>query len=581
MRIVSHRWSVVLGVALMLAVAQPALAQINVAVETFVEADGVHSGGIIKAALRVSLPKGYHVNSNVPLDEFLIPTKVSFEFPDGIALRELVFPEAMMLEQGDAANPLAVFEEKFAIGIAFDVADSAAIGDHVIQGTLNYQACDASVCYMPAKKNIELAISIVEAGQTITRQHANIFDPISFSGEKTGEPTLVEPVTPVHSTATEGDVLALLEEFTILRTFEGFLSEDDFLAEVDAAESGEPDKNMLDDYGPVAIVAIVLFFGLGLNLTPCVLPMMPINLAIIGAGAQGGSRARGFALGGAYGLAMALVYGVLGLIVILTAGTFGTLNSAWWFNAGIAALFVVLALGMFDVIAIDFSKLQSKFNLGSKGKGTFLLAFGMGAVAALLAGACVAPIVIGVVVHSSTLYAQGVTAALLLPFLLGLGMALPWPFAGGGLSFLPKPGAWMVRVKQAFGVFILIFAAYYGQLGYSLFVNSSVTSGTIAQNQEKAHKEGWFASMTEGLETAKANDQLVFVDMWAIWCKNCTEMDKKTFNKPEVIARLDPYAKIEFQAEDLNASPNKEILKRFGGVGLPTYAILRPKAATE
>src|SRR5205823_202876 len=83
-----------------------------------------------------------------------------------------------------------------------------------------------------------------------------------------------------------------------------------------------------------------------LNLTPCVLPMIPINLAIIGAGAHAGSRGRGFLLGAAYGAAMALVYGALGVIVILTAGTFGTINSSPWFNLAIAVIFVVLGLAM-------------------------------------------------------------------------------------------------------------------------------------------------------------------------------------------------------------------------------------------
>ena len=79
----------------------------------------------------------------------------------------------------------------------------------------------------------------------------------------------------------------------------------------------------------------------------------------------------------------------------------------------------------------------------------------MGAVAALLAGACVAPVVIQVVLFSSNLYATGTPLALALPFFLGIGMAIPWPIAGAGIAALPKPGAWMVRVKQAFGVFIL------------------------------------------------------------------------------------------------------------------------------
>ena len=161
-------------------------------------------------------------------------------------------------------------------------------------------------------------------------------------------------------------------------------------------------------------------------------------MAIIGAGAQAGSRARGFALGGTYGLAMALVYGVLGLIVTLTAATFGEINSSALFNLAIAALFVVLALAMFDVIAIDFTKYQGKVDATRMAKrGTFALAFFMGAVSALLAGACVAPVVIQVVVYAGDQYARGSTIALALPFCLGLGMALPWPFARAAFAATP------------------------------------------------------------------------------------------------------------------------------------------------
>src|SRR5262245_65739152 len=103
--------------------------------------------------------------------------------------------------------------------------------------------------------------------------------------------------------------------------------------------------------------------------------MIPINLAIIGAGVQAGSRSRGFLLGGAYGAAMAFVYGVLGLIVVLTASTFGTINASPWFNLGIAVLFVVLALAMFDVLVIDFSRFSNNVRVGEPGRGSFLVAF--------------------------------------------------------------------------------------------------------------------------------------------------------------------------------------------------------------
>ena len=110
----------------------------------------------------------------------------------------------------------------------------------------------------------------------------------------------------------------------------------------------------------------------------------------------------------------------------------------------------------------------------------------MGAVAALLAGACVAPVVIQVVLFSSNLYATGTKVALALPFCLGLGMAIPWPIAGAGLAALPKPGMWMVRVKQAFGVFIMATAVYYGYEAYSIFANRWVDPAAVSSSVEGA-----------------------------------------------------------------------------------------------
>jgi thiol:disulfide interchange protein len=306
--------------------------------------------------------------------------------------------------------------------------------------------------------------------------------------------------------------------------------------------------------------------------------MIPINLAIIGAGSQAGSRGRGFLLGGAYGAAMALVYGILGLIVILTAGTFGTVNASPWFNLGIAVLFVALALAMFDVITIDFSRFSSGLRFGDAGRGTFVLAFVMGAVAALLAGACVAPVVIQVVLFSSNMYANGKTLALALPFLLGVGMAVPWPIAGAGLAALPKPGAWMVRVKQVFGVMILATALYYGYEAYGLFANRWVDASEVASSVDEKVKAGWHSSLAEGLAIATRENKPVLIDMWATWCKNCLTMDKTTLENQEVVSALDGYVKIKFRAEDLDQQPAKAMMQRFDAVGLPAYAILRPKS---
>ena len=241
-------------------------------------------------------------------------------------------------------------------------------------------------------------------------------------------------------------------------------------------------------------------------------------------------------------------------------------------------MFVVLGLAMFDVILIDFSRFASGFRAGDESRGTVLLAFTMGGVAALLAGACVAPVVIQVVLFSSNLYATGTTIALALPFCLGIGMAVPWPIAGAGLAALPKPGAWMVRVKQALGVVILVTAAYYGYLGYELLSNRWVDATEVTSSVEEKVKEGWSRSLADGLAAAEREHKPVLIDMWATWCKNCLTMDKTTLQNADVKAALAGYVKIKFQAEEPDTSPAKDLMRRFDAVGLPAYVILRPKA---
>jgi thiol:disulfide interchange protein len=371
--------------------------------------------------------------------------------------------------------------------------------------------------------------------------------------------------------------LTAIHEFNIVGTRAGYLDSATFVKFLSDAQAGVQERGLFEGRGPMAILLIVFVGGLALNLTPCVLPMIPINLAIIGAGSQAGSRRRGFLLGSVYGMGMALAYGALGVVVMLTARSFGTLNSSPWFNAGIAVLFVVLALAMFDVVNIDFSRVGSRVRLGEPGRGSFVVSFVMGAVAALLAGACVAPVLIQVVLFASNLYASGTTSALALPFLLGLGMALPWPIAGAGIAALPKPGAWMVRIKQAFGVVILATAAYYAWEAYGIFRYQRLDQAQVASGGKTA--EGWHTSLVEGLEVAKREGKPVIIDMWATWCKSCTVMDNTTFKDPEVIRAMEPFVKVRFQAEDPEAEPAHSVMWRFDAIGLPTYVILQPKTA--
>jgi len=551
----------------------------SAAVTALTERARAHGGDTLRVALEVSLPEGLHTQSDKPRDPLLIPTSLTIDAPAGVTVEELVFPPSTDLQQAGQDQPLAVFEREFLIGVQLKIAPAVPVGMLTVPAHLRYQACDAKVCYPPSTADANWTIAILPASRvTGLADSVNeaAFRSIAFGhGKKPGATPDAVPGTRSGAAAGGGDGVAKLDAFTVLGTTVGYLNADEFLRFIHNAENGVKERGMFEGRGPLAILLLVLIGGLALNLTPCVLPMIPINLAIIGAGAQASSRGRGFMLGSAYGGAMALVYGVLGLIVILTAGTFGTINSSPWFNLGIAVLFVVLGLAMFDLLLIDFSKYSAGLG-GSSGRGTFALAFSMGAVAALLAGACVAPVVIQVVLFSSNLYATGTRLALALPFCLGIGMAIPWPIAGAGLAALPKPGMWMVRVKQTFGVFILATAAYYGYEAYSIFSNRWVDPAAVTSSVQAQLKAGWHASLAEGLDTARREQKPVLIDMWATWCKNCLTMDKTTLENGDVRAALSPYVRIKFQAEDPEKQPAKAVMQKLNAAGLPTYVILRP-----
>lgn len=356
-----------------------------------------------------------------------------------------------------------------------------------------------------------------------------------------------------------------LKRFTVFSTASGYLPAEEFVRFLKGDTRGSSD--FLEGKSLWLVIFIVVFGGLMLNLTPCVLPLIPINLAIIGAGFESKSRKGGFIRGLVYGAGMATAYGVTGIVAVVSGARFGNLNSMSWFNFGVAALFIVFALAMFDIFHIDFSKFGAKINPSATGKGKIVTAFLLGIVAALLAGACIAPVVLAVLLHSARIYSEGSVAGLLLPFLLGIGMALPWPFAGAGLGVIPRPGRWMSWVKYVFGAMIMLFALYYAYIGFSLLPFEGKWS--VAAEIEK---------LESGLDESSKSGKKVLIDFWASWCKNCAQMEIGTMRSPEVEAELKNFVVIKFKAEKPSDPQIKQILDHFNVAGFPSYVILEPGA---
>lgn len=432
--------------------------------------------------------------------------------------------------------------------------------------TLEYQGCDAAQCYMPQS----LALTItpegrVENAKGETEGWKDGGMEAAASGDRTAQttqlPNLQNPKPPREAAARP------------FRSAAGYFAPREFVAFLkgEQREVGPLEVTFFSNprawvaaHGVWLLVLMVFVGGLALNLTPCVLPMMPINLAIIGAGAAGGSRLRGALRGGAYGLGIALAYGVLALIPVLTGAAFGAVQSAWWFNAAIAVVFVALALALFDVFLIDFARFSGQ---GSGRQGA-VAAFVAGAVSAVLAGACVAPVLISVLLLTSAYVAEGAWWALCLPFVLGLGMAAPWPVAGAGLSFLPRPGAWMVWVKKGFGVVVLLFAAHYGWVAAKgLLPTAEGLDGADLPALERA------------IDAALAQGRPVLLDFWGTACKACEEMERDTFPHPDVRREMGRFTLLKVRM-DLSDRAIRPTQARFAIKGLPTYVILEPTKGT-
>ncbi len=425
--------------------------------------------------------------------------------------------------------------------------------------TLGYQGCDASMCHMPQ----ELTLSITADGKVV---EGTLPAPVA-AAQESAVASVPEPV------AAPSESVSVEPQSNVERSKAGFIPPEEFVAFLRGEQPEETEVSFLDDpqawvaaNGVWLLILVVFVGGLLLNLTPCVLPMIPINLAIIGAGAAGGSRLRGALRGGAYGLGIALAYGILALIPALTGTAFGAIQSAWWFNAAIAIVFILLALALFDVFMIDFTRFAGP---GSGKKGT-IAAFVAGAVSAVLAGACVAPVLLAVLLLTADGVATGAWWMLCLPFVLGLGMAAPWPIAGAGLSFLPKPGAWMTWVKKIFGVVVLLFAAYYGWVAYRFFAPAEAPANEAGiVNLDGADLPAIEAAVAE----ARAQGKPVFIDFWGTACKACDEMERDTFPDPAVQAELKRFAFLKVRM-DLSDSAIRPTQERFGIKGLPTYVVI-------
>ena len=412
------------------------------------------------------------------------------------------------------------------------------------------------------------------------------------------------------------------------------------------------------------LLSLATFFGYGLllSLTPCIFPMIPILSSIIvskqASGSKNGavnlsavdensvkfdsgnphakkdksSRATsGFFLSLIYVFAMACAYAVAGV----AASVFGSgVQSALQTPAvliGFSLVFVALALSMFGLYELQMPlAMQNALSKKAQSKGGIIGVFAMGFLSALIASPCVAAPLAGALLY----IAQSGNALFggLALFTMGLGMGVPLLLIGASSGkILPRPGAWMDKIKTLFGFIMLIMAVWlsarvlgamaelllYGVIGvfasvffgafdttnsehsgakkllkgtallvfiYSvLLIAGSFSGAKSAQNPLEGFKNAGGAgvnlsknepnfiaisNLTELENAIKSSSKPVLIDFYATWCASCNELDEITFKDEAVLKKLENFTLLRVDVTK-NSNDDAQIMKKFGLIGPP------------
>ncbi|WP_245392218.1 protein-disulfide reductase DsbD [Salinicola halophyticus] len=305
--------------------------------------------------------------------------------------------------------------------------------------TLRWQGCaDAGLCYPPQQRTFDLE-SIADASGSSTTD-ANALGTDASADAPNASSATSPSIAPGSTTQPKPRTDAAMAEDQQL-----------------AAQLAGGDW----------LWTLAAFFGMGLLLTftPCVLPMIPILSSLIVGQRRSGEnpRAAGFVLSLAYVLPMAATYAILGVAAATAGANLQMLFQNVWFIGIFSVLFVVLALAMFGAFELELPRaLRQRLDSGLSRQrgGRFKGVAVMGVLSALLVGPCMTAPLAGALLFIAETGNPWLGGAALLA--LGLGMGAPLVLIGTlGNQLLPRPGAWMTRVKALFGFVLLGMAIWF------------------------------------------------------------------------------------------------------------------------
>jgi thiol:disulfide interchange protein len=384
---------------------------------------------------------------------------------------------------------------------------------------------------------------------------------------------------------------------------------------------------------PGGLAKFLLFGFIGgfiLNLMPCVLPV--ISLKIFGFIQQAG-QSRGRILRSGLAFIAGIFAWFLGLALLLIALKSAGREITWafqftnpYFVLFMSAIVLVFALNLFGVFEISLPQSANRGLLGWTAREGDAGSFFQGVFATVLATPCTAPFL-----GTALGFAFTQSGWTILAMFVAVAAGMSWPYLllsaqPAWLRLLPKPGAWMERVKQLMGFFllatllfllwvigaergveaiiwtscfllalsvacwmkgafvvptastrgrlialVLMLVLVLGSAWY--FIGEKFNAAKLVSGETKPDGD-WLAFTPERLQSELDQGRAVFVDFTAAWCLTCKFNEASVLESNAVRDAFQRRGIVKFKADWTNADPAiTKILKQFGRPGVPMYVL--------
>lgn len=562
----------------------------HVAVETAWSVERARPGDFRALAVVLNIAPGLHIYPlEVPRDSMLLPTTIAVvDAPAWLNVGRVQSPPTQSLEVRDTGelSKIQAYEGRRVFFIPFTVGPGAPVGDAAITVRVGYVACSDQVCYPPVKVDVPVTLHVVAAGADL--------------GEPGGDDFRAFDATVFASSST------IRFHAPVEFPFFGWTFE------IDASNGS----------GLAALLLLAAAGGLLLNLTPCVLPVIPIKIMGLSRGA--GNRGRTLLLGAAMSAGVVAFW--LGLAwVIKGISGFDAISSLFryhGFTIGVGLFIAVMAVGMCGLFALRLP--QWVYRINPK-QDSVAGAVGFGVMTAVLSTPCTAPLMGAAAAWAVTQY-RGVTLAVF--GAIGVGMALPYLILSAFprlVARMPRSGPASEVVKQVMGLLMLAAAAYFigtGLAGWAVRAPDPPTKlywwavmGLIAA------AGGWLAWRTWRITPSAARrvifvglgavmiagsalgaasltskgpidwvyytpDRLahelkqgnaVVIDFTADWCLNCKVLEATVLHSDDVVAVLKRPGVTAMKVDLSGDNPDGwGKLGEVGQVAIPVLVVLRP-----